>query len=259
MTLNLDSPFTDPVAWDTLRVGGVEWFGKFEIRGAKRAYKWDVKDGLGLQGAIETYRGQTPPPFTITFYLWANVHFDAWPDFSAQFKYNAAKQPSITGAALTNAKAQAKAAHDTQVYIETYIQKNPPRTPAAIQAAQKQLEDAKRAVAQANGAVAKASATGQVPSPGVKPVDIYHPSLALIGIHQVICEGLGAPEKQSDDLMFTAVVELREYFPPLPINTTTTPDAAADSPEQTETDPAVVSREKQLDQLMQTAINSGAL
>jgi hypothetical protein len=259
VTLNLDSPFTDPVAWDTIRVAGVEWFGKFEIRGAKRAFKWDVKDGLGLQGAIETYRGQTPPPFTINFYLWADQHFDQWPEFIALFNYNAAKQPSITGAALTNAKAQEKAAYDTLTYIETYLQKNPPRTQAAIQAGQKQLEDARRAVAQASGAASKAAATGVVPSPGVKPVDIYHPQLALVGIHQVICEDYGPPEKQSDDLMFMATVSLREYFPPLPINTTTTPDSAADAPEPGDTDPAVVSREKRLDQLMQTAINAGAL
>lgn len=188
VTIASATPFTDPVSWDTVRISGAPWFGKFEIKGAERSYKWDIKDGLGLQGAIETYRGQTPSPFEITFYLWTSEHFREWQIFSLFFRYD-----------------------------------------------------------------------GATPGVGVKPVDIFHPALNYIGIYQVICEGIGAPEKISDDLMFSVSVKLREYFPPPQINTTVTPDSAADKPEGDGEDPVIARLQTQLGQLRQTVANSGVL
>lgn len=188
VTIQGATPFSDPVSWDTIIVGGVSWFGRFKIKGAKRSYKWDIKDGLGLQGAIETYRGQTPSPFEIVFSLWTDQQFQLWDQFSLLFRYD-----------------------------------------------------------------------GATPGVGVKPVDVFHPQLAKVGIYQIICEDIGAPEMVSDDGMWEASVNVREYFPPLPVNTTVTPDAAADKPEGDGEDPVIARLQSQLGQLHQTAINSGVL
>lgn len=93
------SPFEQPKLWDSITVAGVTWgvdaenpLGrKLEIKGAKRAYKWDVKDGMGQQGALETYRGQTPPPFTIVFYIYTAQLYAQWLTFKKLFEYNAVK------------------------------------------------------------------------------------------------------------------------------------------------------------------------
>lgn len=93
-TLDLDaatSPFALPEVWDAVTVAGQVWHGKIEIKGARRAYKWDIKDGMGQQGALETYRGQTPTPFTITFYIWEDAQYTAWLSFVKLFQYNAVK------------------------------------------------------------------------------------------------------------------------------------------------------------------------
>ena len=65
----------------------------------------------------------------------------------------------------------------------------------------------------------------------VKPVTIYHPSLALIGLTEIIAHQIFAPEKISDDdIMFASDLELEEYFPPAnnPTNATKTPSGAED-------------------------------
>lgn len=258
MTLNLDSPFTNPIAWDTITVSGREWFGKFDIRGAKRAYKWDIKDGMGLEGWLSWYRGWTGPAFTITFYLWADVHFDLWQDFFSPFLYDAHKQPAQTNAAFTDAQKRAQAASATLAALQAKLAQ-PQSSFIATAALQAQIIAAKIQVAASSGAAAKAAAVGNVPSPGVRALSIVHPQLQMVNISQVVCEDIGPPEKQSDDLVFTSVVTLREFRQPPLINSTTSPDAAADKPEGEPDDPEIASRQKRIDQLYNTAINGGLL
>ena len=92
---SLISPWDAPGAWDTLVVSGITYSapgdGWFQITGAERSYRWDVKDGAGLQGAIETYRGRTPPPFTITFYIWTGQQYAATETFLRNFLYDPTK------------------------------------------------------------------------------------------------------------------------------------------------------------------------
>jgi len=156
-----ESPWSNPTAWDTLvlKPGSKpsNWYGKFDIMGAKRSYKWDVQDGLGLQGAVELYRGRTPPPFSIKFYLWADEQYASFLQFLSSFLYDPTKL-------------------------------------------------------------------------NVQPVTIYHPKLTNLGIDQVICESVGAIDKESDDLMFSCTVDLREFFPPIAFPTQS-PDSAADAEE----------------------------
>ncbi len=61
----------------------------------------------------------------------------------------------------------------------------------------------------------------------VIPVDVVHPALNAAGISQMVCDALGTLEKVSDDQMWAVDVEVREYFPPLLLNATTTPVGAA--------------------------------
>lgn len=176
------SPFALPETWDQIQIAGHLWppadsgykSARIKIAGAKRAYKWDVKDGLGLQGALETYRGQTPPAFTITFFLWTNELYAAWLSFQPLLQYNGVKtQP--------------------------------------------------------------------------KPVQIYHPQLANLGIYQVITEDIGAVEMVDEmSRMFAVTVTLREFFNPLPVSATT-PDAASNGdPALPQEDPAIVRLNQQI-------------
>jgi hypothetical protein len=173
---NIPAPWTDPASWDQITVQGVTWYGKVEVKGAKRSYKLDVKDALGIEGATTSYQGKKPPKFQVIFYLWSDTptapggtsQWDAFLSFAQNFVYDGTKGP-------------------------------------------------------------------------VTPVSIQHPALDFLGINAVLCEDIGAPEKTSDDLMFTSTIELREYFPPIDQSATQTPDGAAtsnpDSPGDT-SDPA---------------------
>lgn len=148
------SPWEDPKGWDTIQVGGLSWYGKFEIKRAKRKYKWQVKDGSGLEGATQTYRGKRPEPFSIRFNLWTPLMWVNWKAFSLAFQYSGIKGVVV-------------------------------------------------------------------------PVDVVHPSLNAAGISQMVCDELGILERESDDQMWSVTVLMREYFPALLLNATTTPAGAA--------------------------------
>lgn len=78
----------DSTTWDTIYVQGAPWHGRFKITGAKRHYKWDVKDAAGVEGWYDTYRGKRPKPFKIQFFIWTDAQWDAWVLFSKAFQYN---------------------------------------------------------------------------------------------------------------------------------------------------------------------------
>jgi len=196
-TIDIDaaaSPFALPQTWDQIQIAGQVWpprdsgytSARIKIAGAKRAYKWDVKDGLGLQGALETYRGQTPPAFTVTFFIWTDALYAAWLSFQPLLQYNGVKfQP--------------------------------------------------------------------------KPVSIYHPQLANLGIYQVITEDIGEVEMVDEaSRMFAVTVTLREFFNPLPVSATT-PDATSNGdPANPAEDPRIVRATQELalvnTQLQQTGL-----
>ena len=94
------SPFDLENSWDEIRVAGKLWppeisshdYAKFTIKGAKRAYKWDIQEGFGVQGCVEVYRGWTPQPFSIEFFLWDSELYRAWADFQPVFQYDGTKR-----------------------------------------------------------------------------------------------------------------------------------------------------------------------
>jgi hypothetical protein len=75
---SLVSPWSQPNSWDTIQIGSVSWFGKFEIKSAARKYRWNVADGWGFAGAFEQFQAQPPARFTITFYLWADSQYSTY-------------------------------------------------------------------------------------------------------------------------------------------------------------------------------------
>lgn len=91
-------------------------------------------------------------------------------------------------------------------------------------------------------------------------IDISHPTLQNVGIHQVICEELGALELVSDnELMWKATVKLREFFPAPKINVTTTPPGSKNTPKVPGQafDPDVVKAQAALAAAQATATNNG--
>ncbi len=100
------SPWANPTEWDTIQIGSVQWFGKFEIRGAARKYKWNIADGWGFQGAYEIFQAQPPAKFSITFYLWADVQYSTYLALVGALAYSPTHLPpnNATGASsATNA------------------------------------------------------------------------------------------------------------------------------------------------------------
>ncbi len=105
------SPWQNPDAWDSITINGQRWppanftfadpapnddnrrsgatAAKLDVKGAERGYRWDIKEGAGLQGAIETYRGRSVPPFSVTFYIWSDDMYQAFIAFLSGLFYPA--------------------------------------------------------------------------------------------------------------------------------------------------------------------------
>jgi hypothetical protein len=59
-----------------------------------------------------------------------------------------------------------------------------------------------------------------------QPVDIYHPSLAMIGLTSIVCEDIHNPVRRSIGL-YSVEVSLIEYGPPPPVSVVSTPLTSA--------------------------------
>lgn len=62
------------------------------------------------------------------------------------------------------------------------------------------------------------------------PLTIGYPSLALLGITQILVREVGGLEPQGETGMYAAKVKVEEFLPPILNNATTTPKAAAIPP-----------------------------
>lgn len=183
------SPWADPLSWDTIKIGGMAWWGKIKVRRARRRYKWDVKDTAGGEGATETYRGRRPEVFQIQFHMWTDLMWTNWKLFSNYlFNYSGAR-----------------------------------------------------------GIIA--------------PVDVEYPSINAIGVHQIVCESLPAVDLDDEGQFLIADVEVREYFPPVPVNATKTPAGAAAvntaTPPGRVPNPAIVALQNKIQALQTQSANLG--
>jgi hypothetical protein len=108
--MSVPDPFNFPALWDTIYINGMPWggqlgsgaldpsypmFAKIRIEGATRFYKVDQKDGQGLDGATQTFRGVKPKPFKLIFSWYTAAQHTYWALFSYQFIYTGSKVVGI--------------------------------------------------------------------------------------------------------------------------------------------------------------------
>jgi hypothetical protein len=143
--------------WGSITINGTKYVcptdGYFVLNGAARSYRWDVQNGMMLQGAQEFLRGVTPKEFTLDHYFWSQDQYQAFLAVISGLQYNL---KAIANSGVT--------------------------------------------------------AVGQLI---VRAIQVFHPSLDLIGISQVNVVEVEAPKQTSDDHMWKATYHLQEYFPPI--------------------------------------------
>jgi hypothetical protein len=211
------SPIAD--TWGSCKINGIQYVcpvdGYFAIKGAERAYRWDIQDGMLLQGAIEFLRGVTPSQFTLEYTFWADEHYETYLEIAQNFQYNFSKILAANAGLGSQAKQTAAqlAAIAQQDFTIANAAANNPNIPPA-----QKLQLEAKAQSSAEAAREAGATSAQTANPGrlqVRAIQIYHPALDIVGITQVICESVGAPEQVSDDHMWRATFKLREYFPPI--------------------------------------------
>jgi hypothetical protein len=82
-------PFTNPSAWDTIKLGGQPNPGLAIVGQFKRVYPWDKKQGKGVVGTVSTLTGiPAIRGVKIVFQLWTRQHFIDWANFVQLFQYD---------------------------------------------------------------------------------------------------------------------------------------------------------------------------
>src|ERR1700691_3227850 len=104
--MSVPDPFSFAQSWDTITINGMTWggpsgsgvldpeypmFTKIVVEGASRFYKVDQKDGSGLDGATQTFRGVKPRPFKLKFVWYTTAQHVWWSVFSYMFIYTGSK------------------------------------------------------------------------------------------------------------------------------------------------------------------------
>lgn len=90
------SPWANSTLWNTLYISGLPWWGRVEIRGAARAYQWDIKHSPGQEGYFETYRGRPHKPFIIRLFIWTDSMYSYWTNvFSKLLTYIGPLSPPL--------------------------------------------------------------------------------------------------------------------------------------------------------------------
>jgi len=198
----VSDPWSNPGAWDTLVIGPVTWYGKFEIRGAARKYNWNIGTGFGFVGAYEAFQSQPPVEFSITIFVWAHEQYDQFLQLLGLLLYTPLHYPQppqlaggnvVSAAANLNDAIKANNAAPSQNNSQIVLQAQ-----AALKAAQ-------------------ANPTKSTTSTNAQALQIVHPQLLNNNITQVVVKSVGGLEKQSDDLMFSFTIELLEFFPQRPM------------------------------------------
>jgi hypothetical protein len=207
--------------WGSCTINGVLYTcpndGYFVIKGAARSYRWDIQNGMMIQGALEFLRGVTPPEFTLEYYFWANTQYATYLAINSGFQYDLKKisdsdMPNSTAAQQTASQLAAQA--QSQFKIAQAAANNPNFSQQQKLQLEQQAQDTAAAASAAQEA-AQPSPTNVYGNLQVRAITIYHPTLDLVGISAVIVKSVGVPEQQSDDHLWKATWTLQEYFPPI--------------------------------------------
>lgn len=81
-------PISFPFLYDYPLFNGQVCPGWAEVRGFKRQWAWDKKQGKGVQGFTLTYTGKQPVQGEIEFFLSEPEDFQNWENFRQLFIYN---------------------------------------------------------------------------------------------------------------------------------------------------------------------------
>jgi hypothetical protein len=94
-TLGGASPFQFPILWDELLVGTqpntFTWSGRVDFRGARRHFSWQHKQGPGVKGTVNTFRGTHTHPFEMIVWVWTDEQWRLLPQLLAFFDYDGTK------------------------------------------------------------------------------------------------------------------------------------------------------------------------
>ena len=194
----ISDPWSNPTAWDTLVIGTIRWYGKFEIRGAARKYNWNISAGMGFAGAYEVFISQPPVEFSITIYMWAREQYDQFLQLLSQLLYTPLHYPQPT--TLSGGNVIGAAANLDDAIKANNASPSPQNSANVLQA----LAALK---------AAQSNPTKSVSSTNAQALQIVHPQLLNNRITQVVVKSVGGLEKQTDDLLFSFTIELVEYFP----------------------------------------------
>jgi hypothetical protein len=233
------SPWANPVAWDTLAIAGLSIYTKFEIKGASRKYRWNIADGLGFVGAYEVFQSQPPAKFSITFYFWADSQYTKWLQLVDALRYTPSHYPQPTN--LSGGNVVGAAANLDDAIKANNASPSPLNSQNVLQA-------------QAALKAAQANPTKTVSATNAQAIQIAHPQLQTNGITQVVVENIGALEKQTDDLLFAATIDFIEFIPQRPM-APQSPDTAASS-EDPLLDPEIANLVKQGNRSAQNLSNT---
>jgi hypothetical protein len=89
----LQSPLTGQGfdLWGSVTINGIQYKcpddGYFVVKGALD-YRWDVQNGLMLQGAQQFFRGVNPSDLTLECSFWAESQYESFIEILAGFQYN---------------------------------------------------------------------------------------------------------------------------------------------------------------------------
>jgi hypothetical protein len=112
--------------WGSVTINGTQFQsprdGYFVIKGAERAYKWEIQDGLMLIGANEIFRGRTPPPFQLECSFWAKEQWASAVAMIQPFLYDPTKLSTLASIrAVTIWHPVLDLVHITQVICEGIV------------------------------------------------------------------------------------------------------------------------------------------
>ena len=239
------SPFGNPSAWDTITIGGLTWGspigpagpsagativgldgivtspapaslqslaqppvapsptpnGYVVIEGAERVFSWDPKHGKAQEGWLPTYQGTKGKQFKLKFRMWTDAQFQYWLQYRKMFDYLLLKlSAGFTVVAPTASTAPTVTATTTTITSATGT-----RTQTTY---------------------AKSSGS-------VNALSVSHPKLKMIGITAIYCEVIHELKPVGTLGEFEVQVDVWEFRPPPPRNTSGTINGTNKSPPTT--------------------------
>ncbi len=196
ITTGTSVPFwgNQPDSWDTLILGGKKLPGRIQISGTGFEMRVDKKKVAGQDGVVVSKLGREPAKFDIIIELWDATHLRDYQAVVAQFSPKAPSLPKPPK--LSKPGAAGADFEPTLVKIRA----------EATAAYEAKLRKAKQ-------------------RPGIRPIDIAHPSLALYGIKSVHVMSASLP-KTSKPGIYEITLKCEEFIKQRDVGVNT-PDSAA--------------------------------